>query len=124
MDFMDSLVGPPKKEEAETAIPSSPPQLYSLQLGSQRGELSRSATAAVVDALSRSGLPFFGIANDLLLGSGGNPAIEAQVKRNQRNFLLGLDSTRVPATSLRLFIYRDPFAGKAHTLFLSNTEIS
>ena len=127
MDFMDHLA-PPKKEEAETAgssstLPSSPPQLYSLQLGEFQGhELSRSATAAVVDALSRSGLPFFDIQN---FGKSrkNQPVIEAQLKRNQRNFLLGKDSTRVAATSMRLFICGDPFAGTqnthTHTLSLS-----
>ena len=83
-----------------------------------KGNFSRSATAAVVDALSRSGLPFFQI--QYLASSRKNPAIEAQVKRNQRNFLLGLDSTRVSATSMRLFICGDPFAGKQITLSLKH----
>ena len=124
MDFMDHLA--PPKNGLETAgsssstLPSSPPQLYSLQLGALRGgDLSRSATAAVVDALSRSGLPFFHILDDVK-NRKNNPAIEAQVKRNQRNFLLGLDSTRVAATSMRLFICGDPFAGKQSTLSLKH----
>ena len=122
MDFMDHLA--PPKNGVETAgssstLPSSPPQLYSLRLGNFSGYLSPSATAAVVDALSRSGLPFFDIQN--LGGSRKNePVIEAQLKRNQRNFLLGKDSTRVAATSMRLFICGDPFAGKQSTLSLKH----
>ena len=84
MDFMDHL--------------APPPQLYSLQLYTSLDGLDRSATAAVVDALSRSGLPFF-----QLLGHGGgnptidpqqlmmNPAIAAQLQRNQHNFMLTSD---------------------------------
>ena len=122
MDLVDHLA-PPKKE-AETvgsSTASSPPQLYSLKLGQIEGdELSRSATAAVVDALSRSGLPFFHIL-DFGKSRKNQPVIEAQLKRNQHNFLLAKDSTRVAATSMRLFICGDPFAGlgKTHTHTLS-----
>ena len=90
--------------------PSSPPQLYGLRLGYFRGDLSRPATAVVVDALSRSSLPFFEMKHIFLPMK--DPAIEAQLWRNQRNFMLGSELKRVPATSIRLFICGDPFAGK------------
>ena len=118
IDFVDHLA-PPKKEEAETvgsSTASSPPQLYSLELGRIKGtELSRSATAAVVDALSRSGLPFFELNNPRK-----DPAIKAQLWRNQRNYMLGSDLKRVPATSMRLFICGDPFAGNKTENTISN----
>ena len=119
MDFMDHLAPPKTALKTAGSIPSSPPRLYSLPLGIiTDGDLSRFAAAAVVDALSRSGLPFFEIEG--ILFSKKNPAIEAQLKRNQRNSLLGLDSARVPATSMRLFICGDPFAGKQSTLSLKH----
>ena len=108
MDFMEHLAPLKKASEIAGCTPASLPRLYSLQLGYFSGDFSRSATAAVVDALSRSGLPFFGS----LGWSKVDPAIEAQLWRNQRNFLLGSDLKRVPATSMRLFICGDPFAGK------------
>ena len=113
MDLVDHLAPPKKGGETAGNIHSSPPQLYSLQLGYFSGNFSRSATTAVVDALSRSGLPFFQI--QYLASSRKNPAIEDQLKRNQHSFLLGKDSTRVTATSMRLFICGDPFAGKQST---------
>ena len=117
IDFMENLA--PSKKEVKTSgsNPESPPKLYSLQLSSRKSAesyvLGRSATAAVVDALSRSGLPFFEYNYRM------DPAIQAQLRRNQRDFMAGLDSTRVPATSMRLFICGDPFAGKQSTLSLS-----
>ena len=63
----------------------------------------------MVDALSHSGLPFFELEGFLRRM---DPAIEAQLWRNQRNFMLGSELKRVPATSIRLFICGDPFAGK------------
>ena len=123
IDFMEHLA--PAKTvvvSADNTESTSPPQLlYSLEFSSNFSleNLSRSATAAVVDALSRSGLPFFQISV-----MDKEPAIEAQLWRNQRNFMLGSDLKRVPATSIRLFICGDPFAGKTmndHHI-LSNTE--
>ena len=115
VDFMDHLAPPKKGAETAGNTPSSPPQLYRLDLGRiRRGELSQSATAAVVDALSRSGLPSFDF-----LGV-WEPAMTAQLWRNQRNYMLGSDLKRVPATSMRLFICGDPFAGNKTENTISN----
>jgi hypothetical protein len=85
-------------------------QLRSLTLGpfSLTNELSGHAVAAVVDALSKSGLPFLELEG---LNLDKHPAIEAQLQSNRRLWELG-DLERVPATSIRLFICGDPFAGK------------
>ena len=99
--FMEHLA-PTKKE-----VGAEPPQLYSLKLGLLLSvELSQSTIGVVVDGLSRSGLPFFEYSNSK------DPAVKAQLWRNQRNFLLGSDLKRVPATSMRSFICGDPFTGK------------
>jgi hypothetical protein len=87
-------------------------QLRNLTLGffDITNRLSRRAVAAVVDALSKSGLPFLELwrfGNKIPL----DPAIEAQLQRNRRLWELG-DLERVPATSIRLFICGDPYAGK------------
>ena len=99
MDFMDHLAPPKKGAETAGNIHSSPPQLFSLQLGWITDGLSRSATAAVVDALSRSGLPFFEIRSlnsyRSMLSSfepGGfslhrNRRIQNQLWWNQRNLI-------------------------------------
>jgi hypothetical protein len=66
------------------------------------------AVAALLDALSKSGLPFLRV-----MGlRDPDPSIEAQLLRNRHLFELG-DLERVPATSIRLFICGDPYAGKS-----------
>ena len=103
-DLQEFMVLLAKKEVGTDA---RPPQLYSLKLGLLLSVEFREATiGAMVDALSRSGLPFFEYNYRM------DPAIQAQLRRNQRDFMAGLVSTRVPATSIRLFICGDPFAGK------------
>jgi hypothetical protein len=86
-------------------------QLRSLTLGRfyETDELSGRAVAAVVDALSKSGLPFLEL---LGINIHEHPAIEAQLQRNRRLFHELRDLERVPATSIRLFICGDPYAGK------------
>jgi hypothetical protein len=85
-------------------------QLRSLTLGTFKlfNELSGRAVAAVVDALSKSGLPFLEL---LGINVDEHPAIEAQLQRNRRLWDLR-NLKRVPATSIRLFICGDPYAGK------------
>ena len=112
MAFMDHLAPPKKGPETAGSIPSTPPQLYSLRLGKIRGDLNRSATAMVVDALSRSGLPFFEIrslnsARSMLSSfePGGfslhrNRRIQNQLWWNQRNLI----SERSPNDT-----YKDPY---------------
>jgi hypothetical protein len=93
-----------------------PAQLYSLTLGKLPHnsvlETGR-ATPSVVDALAASGLPFLELKGLCSI----DPAIEAQLTRNQRLFVLG-DLKKVPATSLRLFICGDPFAGLSVCTFI------
>jgi hypothetical protein len=64
----------------------------------------------VVDALSRSGLPFLQLPDRDRNVIPLDPAIEAQLLRNQRLMVMRELET-VPAKSLRLFICGDPFAG-------------
>ena len=104
-DFMEHLAPPKVAAKTDGNIP---PQLYSLRLGNIISNLSPSATAAIVDALSQSGLPFFEIQGLHRMDLG----IEVQLQRNQCNYMLESDSKRVPAMSIRLFICGDPFAGK------------
>ena len=100
-EFMEHLA-PTKKE-----VGAAPPQLYSLKLGLLLSvEFSEATIGAVVDALSPAGLPFFEYYHS------PDSAVKAQLWRNQRNFLLGSDLKRVPATSMRSFICGDPFTGK------------
>ena len=75
---------PPSTHHSES---SDHPGLFSITLGkmyTRPSPLSQSAIAAVVDALSRSGLPFL-----QLVGVRMDPAIEAQLERNRRVFMLG-----------------------------------
>ena len=112
-EFMEHLA-PAKKEVGTDA---RPPQLYSLKLGLLLSvEFSEATIGAMVDALSRSGLPFFEYYHS------PDPAVKAQLWRNQRNFFLGSDLKRVPATSTRLFICGDPFAGKKRRRKTQNTS--
>ena len=103
MDFMDHLAPPKKGMEKVSSTPSLPPRLYSLSLGG-RLDPTPSVIAAVIDALSGSGLPFFELKMSDRVEM--DPAIEAQLERNRRVFMLGGLET-VPATSMRLFICRD-----------------
>ena len=111
---MEDLEQQSKKKQttSKTPLSSSPAPLESLTLGTLRyttGLESPRTTRAIVDALSLSGLPFL-----QLRGLGTiDPAIEAQLQRNQRDFILQSDMK--PATSIRLFICGDPFAGKNMT---------
>jgi hypothetical protein len=95
----------------QSASPTA--ELQILRLGrfetTYEEQLSRQAVASVVDALSKTGLPFL----ELMGLSDQDPAIEAQLQKNQQLFELG-DLERVPATSIRLFICGDPHAGKHH----------
>ena len=110
-EFMEHLA---KKEVGTDA---RPPQLYSLKLGLLLSvEFSKATIHAMMDALSRSGLPFFEYYHS------PDPAVKAQLWRNQRNFFLGSDLKRVPATSTRLFICGDPFAGKKRRRKTQNTS--
>ena len=117
-EFMEHLA---KKEVGTDA---RPPQLYSLKLGLLLSvEFSKATIHAMMDALSRSGLPFFEYyhspdPNDYK----DHAAVKAQLWRNQRNFFLGSDLKRVPATSTRLFICGDPFAGKKRRRKTQNTS--
>jgi hypothetical protein len=104
-----------KKKEADAG--AAAPVLYSFSLHGLGNEIawSQKTVAAVVDALSLIGLPFLqvGVAE---AGAGrralADPSIEAQLRRNQRQFMLGFfDLQRAPATSMRLFVCGDPFAG-------------
>ena len=105
-----------QKTSNSTSLSSSPAPLESLTLGTLRyktGLESPRSTRAIVDALSLSGLPFLQLRGlDTI-----DPAIEAQLRRNQRLFILG-DLQKVPATSMRLFICGDPFAGRQITPYL------
>ena len=111
INFMTHLAPP--------SASASPLQLYSLDmqrnavdsphLGYASAELSQSAVAAVVDALARSGLPFFQHPKM-------NPAIQAQLWRNQRDRMLRSGWEQAPATSMPLLICGDPFSGKTLTL--------
>ena len=117
INFMTHLAPP--------SASASPLQLYSLDmqrnsidsphLGYSSAELSQSAVAAVVDALARSGLPFF---QHPKMG----PAIETQLWRNQRNHMPRSGLELVPATSMPLVICGDPFSGKTLTLKYFTTD--
>jgi hypothetical protein len=98
------------KKEADAG--AAAPVLYSLTLATW-SMMSQEAVAAVVDALSLSGLPFLRIINSRLRWLVvKHPAIEAQLRKNQRQFMLGFSHLqRAPATSMRLFVCGDPFAG-------------
>ena len=104
----------PKKQKSSTG-------LYSLTLGRLPGgdfSPSLTTTAAVVDALYASRLPFFKLEDwdrrDIPL----DPAIKAQLLRNQLLFRFGDELERVPATSIRLFICGDPYAGNYYLISL------
>ena len=116
---MEHLAPPFIGEQTSGSDSASPLQLYSLDmqhniadspyLGYSSAELSQSAIAAVVDALARSGLPFFQHPKM-------NPAIQAQLWRNQRNRILRSGLEKAPATSMPLLICGDQFSGKTLTL--------
>ena len=97
-------------------LAQSPARLYRLTLGrlfcnTTDLDSNRAIVAAVLDALSRSGIPFL----ELKGLENMDPSIEAQIARNQRLFMLGGDLEKVSATSMRLFICIDPDAGKLLT---------
>jgi hypothetical protein len=112
INAMDSHreVSAARSDNHSTSPAATITQLQSLTLGwFQKGhQLSERAVAAVVDALSKSGLSFLELSG---INLRKYPAIEAQLQRNRRLWELG-DLERVPATSIRLFICGDPYAGK------------
>ena len=108
MECIKHLVQP-KKQKGSTG-------LYSLTLGrvprlSDDFPPSLTITAAVVDALYASRLPFFKLEDWYGTDVPLDPAIKAQLLRNQLLFRFANDLERVPATSIRLFICGDPYAG-------------
>ena len=105
-----------KKMNLTSASPAA--RLYSLTIGPSGGfyiyNTGQIAIARVVDALYRSSLPFLQLLGRNELLSQFPPAIKAQLLRNQLIWRRHeqLQSKKVPATSLRLFICGDEFAGK------------
>ena len=108
---------PAASSSTDYSVSTDPrPRLYSLSIDSPtyagRFEYTatRSIIAVVMDAVSRSNLPFLE-----LKGLQMDPAIKPQLERNRRMFMLG-DLARVPAKSMRLFICGDAYAGKTTLL--------
>ena len=108
---------PAASSSTDYSVSTDPrPRLYSLSIhsptyaGRFKYTATRSIIAVVMDAVSRSNLPFLE-----LKGLQMDPAIKPQLERNRRMFMLG-DLARVPAKSMRLFICGDAYAGKTTLL--------